>query len=80
MLPAVQLDQLIDNPLSYHDKLEGFLRLLNAQEQESCERIDCHNIVEVSFNGLIELTDDRLCCIDGLETRLVLSFLSMHQS
>ena len=75
----LRFDQLVDDSLSDQNELKSFLRLLDAQQEEGCQCVDCHDVVQVPLDSLIELTDDSLRCIDCLEPSLVLFLLGMHQ-
>lgn len=55
------------------------MRLLDAQQKEACESINSHDVVEVPLNGLIELANNCLRCINCLKTSLVLLFLGVHE-
>ncbi len=77
LLPC--LNKFVDDSLSDQDELKCFQRLVNAKQEEACQRVDSHDVIQVPFHSLIKFANDRLRCIDRLKACLMLAFLSMHQ-
>ena len=79
LLPAIDLDQLVDDPLGDHDELQRLMWLLNGKQDEARQRVNGHYVVKVPLNCLVQLAHNRLRRVDRLQTCLVLPFLGVHQ-
>ena len=78
-LSAIQFNQLVYDSLRNQDKLQCLRRLVDTHQEKTSQGINRHNVVKITLVRLIELCNNRLSCIDRLQTRLVLALLCMDE-
>jgi len=53
MSASLKLYEFVDNALGDLDEIESFSRLIHTEQQQPCECVDGHDIVQITLNGFI---------------------------